>query len=151
MLHTLTRNLKNLLFLFSCVMYGDFCSLKTLLELTNLHKRNRNWNTDKIFTPSPSETMILSIINKKQKENQSDSMIPNESSGSKPSRIRLWPWQSNSGIFFLGFPVFSTTMEHRFSVTTTFKWVHRSVSWQTNVKVKRKKHKLWKTIKKLLN
>lgn len=28
---------------FSCVMYGAFCSLKTLLELSNVHKRNRNW------------------------------------------------------------------------------------------------------------
>ena len=53
--------------------------------------------------------------------------------------------------FFLGFPVFSTTMEHSFSVTITFKWLHHSVSWQTNVKVKRKKNKLWKTIKTFVN
>lgn len=158
--YTPTRYLQDLLSLFSCVMYGAFCSLKTLLELSNVHKRNRNWFWScshgengllrKSSRPQPVKRWFfqLLIMGRKKKSN---SMIPNESSGSETSRIRLWSWQSNSGIFFLGFPVFSTTMEHSFSVTITFKWLHHSESWQTNVKVKRKKHKLWKTIKKIVN
>ena len=145
-------------FVFLCNV-RRFCSLKTLLELSNVHKRNRNWFWScshsengllrKSSRPQPVKRwffQLLIIGRKKKSIRQHDTKWI----------FRLRDFENKALVitvqfrhFFLGFPVFSTTMEHSFSVTITFKWLHHSVSWQTNVKVKRKNISYEKLLKSL--